>query len=82
MILEIIPLILAEKQLDGAGGSLRQFLDEFKEWHNPSPSNEVIWIEKISNYMQGLKSALARFQNLFLLWAPMNSLSILGGKTK
>ena len=39
------------------------FLDIFKLWHFHSPSNEVIWLKKISNYMQGLKSAiLAIFQ--------------------
>ena len=62
-ILEIIQFILSDKHLDGAGRSLRHFLDEFKHWHFHSPSNEVIWLKKISNYMQGLKSAiLAIFQ--------------------
>ena len=56
--------IHSDKHLEGAGRSLRHFLDEFKQWHFHIPSNEVIWLEKNSNYMQGLKSAiLAIFQN-------------------
>ena len=57
-ILKIIQLILSDKHLDGAGQSLRYFLDKFKQWHFHSSSNEVIWLKKISNYMQGLKSAI------------------------
>ena len=55
--------ILSDKHLDGAGRSLRHFLDKVKEWHFNSTSNEVIWPKKISNSMHGSKSAiLAIFQ--------------------
>ena len=42
-ILEIIQFILSDKHLDGAGWSLRHFLDKFKQRHFHSPSNEVIF---------------------------------------
>ena len=49
--------------MDGAGRNSRHFLNKFKQWHFHSPSNEVIWLKKFSNYMQGLKNAiLAIFQ--------------------
>ena len=49
--------------MDGAGWSLRHFLEKFKERHFNSTSNEVIWHPKISNSMHGSKSAiLAIFQ--------------------
>ena len=52
-----------DKHLDGAGWSLRHFLDKVKEWHFNSTSNEVIWPQKNSNSMQWSKSAiLAIFQ--------------------
>jgi hypothetical protein len=57
-ILEIIQFILSDKHLDGAGWSLRHFLDKVKEWHFNSTSNEVIWSKKISNSMHGSKSAI------------------------
>ena len=62
-ILEKIQFILSANYLDRAGWSLRHFLNKFKQWHFQSPSNELIWLKKISNYMQRLKSAiLAIFQ--------------------
>ena len=39
-ILEIIQIILSDKHLDGAGQSLRHFLDKFKQWYFHSPSND------------------------------------------
>ena len=53
-ILEIIQFILSDKHLDRAGQSLIHFLDKFKQWHFHSPSNEVIWLKRISNYMHAL----------------------------
>ena len=45
----IIQFIFSDKRLDGAGRSwteLRHFLEEVKEWHFNSTSNEVIWPKK------------------------------------
>ena len=56
-ILEIIQFILSDKHLDGAGRSLRHYLDKVRKWHFHSTSNEVIWPKKISNSMHGSKSA-------------------------
>ena len=49
--------------MDGAGQSLKHFLDKVKKWHFNSTSNKVIWPKKISNSKHGSKSAiLAIFQ--------------------
>ena len=62
-ILDIIKFILSDKHLDGAGQTLRHFLDKFRKWHFHSTSNEVIWPKNFSNSMHGSKSAiLAIFQ--------------------
>ena len=42
----MIQFILSDKYLNGAGRSLRHFLDKVKEWHFNSTSNEVIWPKK------------------------------------
>ena len=42
----MIQFILSDKHLDGAGQSLKHFLDKIKYWHFHSTSIEVIWPQK------------------------------------
>ena len=42
----MIQFILSDKHLDGAGRSLRYFLDKVKEWHFNSTSIKLIWPKK------------------------------------
>ena len=61
----MIQFILSDKHLDGAGQSLRHFLDKVKEWHFTliAPQMESFGPQKNSNSMHGSKSAiLAIFQ--------------------
>ena len=46
------------KQIEAIPPSVRHILDNVKQWHFHSTSNEVTWRKKISNYMQGLKTAI------------------------
>jgi hypothetical protein len=92
----MILFIPSDNHLDGAGQSLRHFLDKFKQWHFHSPSNEVIWLKKKSDYMKGLKSAiLAIFQtgpgwpcpvsttlNIIFALGSYEFLAMLEGKTR
>ena len=58
-IFEIIPFI----HFYPLGWSLRHMLDKVPKWHFLSTSNKGIWPKRISNFMQGSKSAiLAIFQ--------------------
>ena len=57
-LIEIIQLILLDKDLDGAGHSLRHILDKVNRWHFHITSNEVMWSNFFSNYIKGFKSAI------------------------
>jgi hypothetical protein len=63
-ILEIIQFILSDKHLDGAGRSLRHFLDKYKQWHIHSSSNEVIWLKKIKLNAGGKKCHFSNFSDM------------------